>query len=356
MKQSQTRDCPPVHERRPSIFGAIGHLALRTVSALSLAILASIFLIAGPESIKPVRAQDNAFPTKPLRVVVPYPPGGSTDVTTRSAIEEVTKSLGQPIIIENRPGGGTVVGTQVARNAPADGYTLLFQSAALITNVLALKEPGYQVDDFTLVAVLASSNAVLMAPLKPHLQSLGDLVAYARSTPGKLNYATLGQGTSSHILAYRFGLAAKMDWVDIPYKGAVEASNAVLAGDVDTFIASQFAAHAIQKTGKAKLLAIASKSRVDSLPDVPTFAELGYPEIEDEGAYMIFVRSQTPQPIIAKLRKAFETAVASPEFQARREAQGLSKYAGTLEDYNKTFSASQPRLAREFQALGITPK
>lgn len=251
MKQSQTRDCPPVHERRPSIFGAIGHLALRTVSALSLAILACIsdrrsrIDQAGPRAGQ--RLPYNLF------MVVPYPPGGSTDVTTRSAIEEVTKSLGQPIIIENRPGGGTVVGTQVARNAPADGYQLLFQSAALITNVLALKEPGYQVDDFTLVAVLASSNAVLMAPLKPHLQSLGDLVAYARSNPGKLNYATLGQGTSSHILAYRFGLAAKMDWVDIPYKGAVEASNAVLAGDVDTFIASQFAAHAIQKTGKGQI-------------------------------------------------------------------------------------------------------
>ncbi len=147
-----------------------------------------------------------------------------------------------------------------------------------------------------------------------------------------------------------------MDWVDIPYKGAVEASNAVLAGDVDTFIASQFAAHAIQKTGKAKLLAIASKSRVESLPDVPTFAELGYPGIEDEGAYMIFVRSQTPPAVIEKLRAAFATAVASPEFQSRREAQGLSKYAGTLQDYSVSFAASQQKLAREFRALGITPK
>lgn len=322
---------------------------LKSVTAVS--VLAAVLASSG------VQSQEAEFPTKALRVIVPYPPGGSTDVTTRAALETASQLLGQSIIVENRPGGGTVIGTQAARNAPADGYTLLFQGSALITNILSLKQPGYELSDFTPVAVLANSKIVLMSPLKPQLSTVKDLVAFAKANPGSLNYATLGRGTVSHSMGHRFGIAAKFDWVDIPYKGAVEASNAVLAGDADAFFASQFAAHALAQSGKAKLLAVASKERVDSLPDVPTFAELGYPEMNDDGgAYVIFVRSQTPAPVIKKLRDAFEAAVRSPAFKTRREAQGLSAYNGSLDDFRTEFEASRTKLTEEFRSLGIVPQ
>ena len=259
--------------------------------------------------------------------------------------------------LDRVPGGGTVIGTQAARLAPADGYTLLFQGSALITNILSLKQPGYELADFTPVGILANSKIVLMAPLKPHLAGVKDLVAYAKTNPGVLNYATLGRGTVSHSMGHRFSRAAKFDWVDIPYKGAVEASNAVLAGDADAFFASQFAAHALAQTGKAKLLAVASKERVDTLPDVPTFEELGYPDMNDDGGpYVIFVRSLTPAPIIQKLRNAFQAAVDAESFKTRRNAQGLSAYTGTVEQFETEFTALRIRLTDEFKQLGITPQ
>lgn len=321
---------------------------LRTIT---LALVAGALQFSGPAQ------SQEAFPSKPLRVIVPYPPGGSTDVTTRAALEGASQALGQSIVVENRPGGGTVIGTQAARNAPSDGYTLLFQGSALITNILSLKQPGYELADFTPVGLLANSMIVMMAPLKPHLASLKDVVSYAKANPGALNYATLGRGTVSHSMGHRFSQAAKISWADIPYKGAVEASNAVLAGDADAFFASQFAAHALAQTGKAKLLAVASKSRVDTLPDVPTFAELGYPEMNDDGgAYVIFVRSQTPAPVIQKLREAFAAASGSAAFKGRRAAQGLSEYNGTIEDFTREFEASRVKLTEEFKILGITPQ
>lgn len=326
----------------------------RPIKLLRFAAVAVLVFAFSP--IKPVQSQD-AFPTKPLRVIVPYPPGGSTDVTTRAALEGASQALGQSIVVENRPGGGTVIGTQAARNAPADGYTLLFQGTSLITNILSLKQPGYELSDFTPVGFLANSMVVMMAPLKPHLSSVKDLVEFAKTNPSALNYATMGRGTVSHSMGHRLGQVAKFNWTDIPYKGAVEASNAILSGDADAFFASQFAAQALEKTGKAKLLAVASKGRVDTLPDVPTFAELGFPEMTDDGgAYVIFVRSQTPAPIIQKLREAFATAIASPAFKSRRAAQGLSEYTGTFDDFAREFESTRVRLTEEYRVLGIAPQ
>jgi tripartite-type tricarboxylate transporter receptor subunit TctC len=276
---------------------------------------------------------------------------------TRAVIDVASRFLRQPVIVENKAGGGTVVGTQAARFAPADGYTLLFQGTALITNVLSLKQPGYELRDFTPVAILAETKVVLMSPLKPHLSTVKDLVSFAKANPGTLNYAILGRGTASHIMGHRFGRSARFNWVEIPYKGAVEASNAILSGESDALFASQFAAQALAESGKAKLLAVASSTRVKSLPDVPTFAELGYPDMDDEGSvFVIYVRSETPPAIVEKLRDAFGRAAKSDEFAARRDNQGLSEYTGTIDDFNAQFKASTARLANEFKELSITPQ
>ena len=187
-------------------------------------------LIATSLAPMPLLAQD-VFPSRTLRLVVPYPPGAVTDAMSRPVAAELSKVLGQSVIIENKPGAGTVVGTQAVKYAPADGYTLLYQASSLVTNLYALKQPGYALADFTPVVMLGQGAFVLMTSTKHPFTTLQELVAYGKANPGKLNYSTTGPGSPASIVSYRLGQAAGMDWVEIPFKGGAEAAQAVMSGD-----------------------------------------------------------------------------------------------------------------------------
>lgn len=301
-------------------------------------------------------AQEAGFPSKPLKLIVPYPPGASTDLISRAIAEEAGKRLGQTIVVENKPGGGTVVGTQAVRNSPADGYTVMFQAASLLNNTYTLKKPGYVLSDFTPVVMLSDAAYVMLVPSSLPVQNLREFVAYAKANPGKLNYGTLGRGTRTFILPYRLGLAAGLDWTEITFKGTAEAARSVMAGDIQTYFSTQAYASTQLGSDKLKLLGITSEQRVDFLPNVPTFKESGYPTVTDQTWYALFVRSETPKPIIDKLKEAFAEAMKSDTMKEQLRINGLSPYNGKLEDFPAKMQAELAEFIREAKELGLEPQ
>ncbi len=324
----------------------------RLVGKLIAALLGAASLAASPAAL----AQGADFPSRPMRLVVPYPPGASTDLISRAIAEEAGKRLGQPIVVENRPGGGTVVGTQAVRNAPADGYTLMFQAASLLSNTYIMKNPGYKLSDFTPVTMLSDAAYVMLVPSKLPVKSLAEFVAHAKANPGKMNYASLGRGTRTFVLPYRLGRAAGLDWTEITFKGTAEAAQSVMSGDVQAYFSTQAFASTQTGSDKLRLVAITSEKRVDFLPDLPTFKELGYPDVTDQTWYALFMRSETPKPILDKMRAVLADAMRSDAMKDALKVNGLSPYDGTLEAFPAKMDAELARFIKEAKELGIEPQ
>ena len=248
----------------------------------------ALVLIAAGFGSTPAAAQD-AYPSRTIRLIVPYPPGAVTDAMSRPVAAELGKVLGQTVIIENKPGAGTLVGTQALKLAPADGYTLIYQASSLVTNLYTMKQPGYTLADFTPVGMLGQGAFVLMTSMKHPFTTLQDLVAYGKANPGKLNYSTTGPGTPASIVSFRLAQVAGMDWVEIPFKGGAEAVQAVMSGDSHAFAASQGAPLIHANPDRMRMAAISAEKRSPLLPNVPTFKELGYPVVYESWSGL-FVR------------------------------------------------------------------
>ena len=316
--------------------------------AIALTLLAACF------SSAPAIAQDN-YPNRTIRLIVPYPPGAVTDAMSRPVAAELSKVLGQTVVIENKPGAGTLVGTQALKQAPADGYTLIYQASSLATNLYTMKEPGYTLADFTAVTMLGQGAFVLMTSMKHPFNTLQELVAYGKANPGKLNYSTTGPGTPAAIVSYRLGKAAGMDWVEIPFKGGADAAQAVMTGDTHMFAASQGAPLIHANPDKMRMAAISAEKRSQYLPNVPTLKELGYPVVYESWS-ALFVRSDTPAPIIAKLKTALAQVMASPELQATLRNLSIEPPAGKLEDLPKTMEKELAEFSEEQKRQGILPQ
>lgn len=322
---------------------------IRRAFVLSLALLAAGLAAA------PSPAQD-AYPSKVIRLIVPYPPGAVTDAICRPVAAELSKALGQTVIVENKPGGGTVVGTQAAKYAPADGYTLLYQSNSLVTNMYALKQPGYALSDFKPVSMLGQGAFVLMVSSKYPFMSLQDLVAYGKANPGKLNYSTTGPGSPASIVAYRLGLAAGMDWTEIPFKGGAEATQAVMSGDSHAFAASQGAPLIHANPDKMRMAAISADKRSEFLPNVPTFKELGYPSVTYESWSALFVRSDTPAPIVNKLKSAMAEVMKSPWLQTQLRQLSIPPSEGSVDDLPAQMDKELVAFTADSKKQGLLPQ
>lgn len=323
-------------------------IGLRAI-ALGAGALGGLFVASLPS-----QAQD-AYPSHALRLIVPYPPGAVTDAQSRPVALELGKALGQSVVIENRPGAGALVGTQAAKQAPADGYTLLYQSSALVTNLYTIKQPGYALADFTPVAMLGQGAFVLMTSMKHPFKTLQELVAYGKANPGKLNYSTTGPGSPASIVSYRLGRAAGMDWVEIPFKGGADATQAVMSGDSHAFAASQGAPLIHANPDKMRMAAISAEQRSALLPNVPTFKELGYPVVLESWS-ALFVRSDTPAPIIAKLRTTLAKIMASEEIKQTMKGLSVEAYPGKLEDLPARMQKELTEFAEDQKKQGILPQ
>lgn len=313
--------------------------------------LGALGLLAAP---LPAQAQD-AYPSHTIRLIVPYPPGAVTDAMSRPVAQELGKALGQSVVIENRPGAGTLVGTQAAKQAPADGYTLLYQASTLVTNLYTMKQPGYTLADFTPVAMLGQGAFVLMTSMKHPFNTLQELVAYGKANPGKLNYSTTGPGSPASIVSYRFGQAAGINWVEIPFKGGADATQAVMSGDSHAFAASQGAPLIHANPDKMRMAAISAEQRSSLLPNVPTFKELGYPVVLESWS-ALFVRSDTPAPIIEKLKTALAKIMASEEIKQTMKGIKVDPYPGKMEDLPAQMQKELVEFTEDQKKQGIQPQ
>jgi tripartite-type tricarboxylate transporter receptor subunit TctC len=263
-----------------------------------------------------------SFPSRPVKVVVPQPPGGGFDAVARTMAEPFSKELGQPVIVENRPGAGTIVGTEAVAKAEPDGYTLLLgASANLALNPGLYKNLPYDPKSFKVVGLAATFSYTLAARKDLPQSSLREIVDYARANPGKLTYASGGNGTGQHIAAAVTFHLAGVKVTHVPYKGAQAAYQDLIPGRVDMFFDNSATARPHIQNGRVKAIAVSAPKRIPYHPDLPTVREAGI-DFEQETWVGYFAHGDTPAPVLARLREAFDKALANPEVPAMLEKRG----------------------------------
>jgi tripartite-type tricarboxylate transporter receptor subunit TctC len=264
-----------------------------------------------------------AWPEHPVRIVVPYAPGGFTDVVARLVGTRLAEKLGQPVVVDNKPGASTMLGAEAVAHAPRDGYTLLMATTSTIsTNPLMFRKISYKAADFTPVALTGLTPFVLVAHPSVPAKDAAELVAYARANPGKLNFAMLGPGSSTHLVDEMLRSAARIDIPDVPYKGSGPASTDLLAGHVQLNFDAVSTAIARIRSGQLKGLGITSDTRSPLLPDVPTFKESGLPQMVAYSWYGLMAPAGTPRPVVERLNHAVNDVLKMPEVRAQLEANG----------------------------------
>jgi tripartite-type tricarboxylate transporter receptor subunit TctC len=259
------------------------------------------------------------YPAKPIRLIVPYPPGGANDNIARPLVLKLSESMGAQVILENRGGGGAMIGADIVAKAPADGYTLLFCSTATqATSPQLFKHVPYDpLKDFEPVTLLATTPILAVVTNKLPVATLNDLVDAAKAAPGKITYASGGPGSVSHLAVEIFRTMAGIDLLHIPYKGGGDAMTDTISGRVDLQINSAPSVAPHVKSGRLKALALARASRWPDLPNVPTFAESGWPQYQANGWYGLCAPAKTPRAVIDKLQRESAKVVTSDDFRAR---------------------------------------
>ena len=293
--------------------------ALRRVtrSTLSALAVASCAAVVG-------QAQAQAYPTKPVKILIPFTPGGSNDTVGRFLGDELQKKLGQPFVVENRGGAGGVVGAEVVAKSPADGYTLLLVSTPHVANPSLYKKMPYDaLKSFTPVARVFSAPVVVAAFPGLGFKTLDELVQRARSKPGSLTFVSSGTGSYFHLASEMFTEQAKVKLLHVPYKGAGPAMADVVAGHADISIGSVLSSLPNVKGGRLKALAVSGPKRQPSMPDVPTMAEAGYPGYEADNWWGVLAPAGTPPAVVETLTRAIGEILAAPQTAARFSPDGV---------------------------------
>jgi tripartite-type tricarboxylate transporter receptor subunit TctC len=286
----------------------------------------------------PALAQD--YPSRPVRFLVPYPPGGGTDVIARIVQERMSRLLGQTVVIENRGGAGGSLGTEVAARSAADGYTVLFTLSSHTINPAVMTKLPYDVEkDFVAVAKVASLPQILVANPGFPAGDVAQLTQLARARPGELNYASVGNGSPGHIAGELYKLRTKTDLVHVPYKGGGPAVTDVMGGQVPLLWVSIPAAAQYVKSGRLKALAVSTLSRSASFPDVPTMVESGVADFEVDSWYAMFVPAGTPGGAVARLNAAINSVLREPEIREKLIAQGAEAAGGSGDELDSQVRA-----------------
>ena len=298
-----------------------------------------------------------SFPTKPVHVIVPFPPGGGTDVVARTVTPKMAELLGQPFVVENRAGAGGNIGTEFVAKAAPDGYTLLVASASTAINTTLVKDLSWDfARDFAPVVLMVVNQHLLAAHPSVPASSVKELVALAKAKPGQVTYASYGSGSSSHLAAELFKMMAGVDLLHVPYKGAAPAISDVLGGQVNVLFADVAPMLAHVKSGKLKALGIASTRRFEGLPDVPTIAESGVAGFESGGFLGLVAPARTPPAVISALNAAAQKALAMPDVRERLLALASPPVGGPPEEFQKRIRAEIDKWARVIRAANIKPE
>lgn len=298
---------------------------------LLLGVLAVQGLVGAGALVHAQTAQ--TFPNKTIRIIVPYTPGGTTDIMARAIGQKLTEYWGQPVIVDNRPGAGGWLGLTAVAKSPADGYTLgLTISNAIYAKSLYAKLP-FDIDaDFEPVSMLSRSSIGLAVPANFPANSLDEFFAYARKNPGKLGYGSFGQGTTAHIFGEALNLYAKIDLVHAAYKGAAPLVQDLIGGQVNAAWLDTATLAPLVQAGKIKVFAMTGTQRAPSLPNVPTFLELGHKGFEPVGFFLVLAPTGTPKDIAAKLSAGISKAIKSSDLNGRLRDLGLEPVGSTPEE------------------------
>ena len=310
-------------------------------------------LLAALLLLLPLAAQGQSWPSKPLRYIVPFPPGAFNDTLARTLAAELPKALGQPVIVENRPGGNTIIATEMAARSPADGYTL-FGAALPFSVIQSMYKTSFDVTkDFAPITLAGVTPNLLVANPGAPYNNVRELITYARANPGKINYATPGNGTSNHLSMELFKSMTKTFMTHIPYKGSAPAVSDMIAGQVDTMFDNTPNVLPHVRSGRLKALAISSKARAASAPEVPTVDEAGVPGYEVNVWFGVLTVAGTPPEIVQRLNTEMVKILNSAEIKERFGKVGVDVVAGTPEHFARFLKSEVDRWAKVVRDAGI---
>ena len=294
------------------------------------------------------------FPAKPIRLVVPLAPGGGSDIVARLIAQKVSTAIGQPVVVDNRPGGSTMIGTEIVARAAPDGYTLVMATSSHGINPSLYKLPFDPVRDFSGVAFVATTPLMLVVHPNVPARSVKELIAVAKARPGQLNYATAGSASIPHMASELFNIMAGVKTVHIPYKCSGPALNDLLSGQVDMMFASPIPALPFVKLGRLRAIAMTSAERSPAMPDLPTVMEAGVAGFEAGSYYIVLGPAHMPGAIVAKLNSEMLRAAQLPDLKDRMAAQGANVVGGTPQQAIAHIEKDIARWANVVKSAGIT--
>lgn len=295
-----------------------------------------------------------AWPDRPIRMVVPYAAGGGADNTARIVAQRLGEILKQPVVIDNKPGAGGVIGAEAIAKAAPDGYNVLYDASAFGVNGALRKLPYDPAKDFIPVTLVATAPQILVVSSKSPFKSVADLIAAAKKTPGRLTYASAGAGTGSHLAAEMFNDQAKIETMHVPYKGGAPALTDVMASQVDMYFGNAASTLQYASGGKLRALAVSTRKHVAGLESVPTLRESGLPEFEVLEWNGVFLPKNTPKDIVDRLAKATRDAIADPNVRERLLKIGLDPVGNTPEEFGSFIKAETTRWHAVVKSRHIT--
>ena len=322
----------------------------------TFAVLSSFFAALVSGASGPAFAQ--TYPTKTIRLIAPFPPGGTTDVLSRIMAQKLSDTLGRQVVVENRPGAGGNLGHELAAKTPPDGYSIVMSSnAALVTNPFLYKRLGFDpLNDFSPISIVAKAGQVLGVHPSVPVRSVKDLVALAKANPGKLNFGSGGRGTPAHVAGEIFKSVTGINIVHVPYKGGILAVMDVVAGQIDMTFADMAPAVPQIKAGKLRALAVTTDERSPALPDVPTMVEAGIKGSSPQTWWALLAPKGTPPAIVSRLNSDLAQILKQPDVQERYAALGVLPAHSTPEQVLEFVKRESPTMGKVLKAAGVEPE
>ena len=321
-----------------------------------LPMLAHALALAALVAFAPLFAFAQDYPNRPVKILVPYPPGGASDVTARIVADKLSKKWNNPVFVENRAGVNGIIGTEtIARSAP-DGYTLGLVASSHVANPALYKKLPFELSDFVPVTITAQVQLGLVVNANVKANSVRELVALAKAQPGKLNVATSGRGSNPELWALAFQQSTGVKFQDVPYKGSGAAHPDLLAGQVDVMFDAVAAVMPHVKTGRIRLLAVGGAARSPFLPDTPTMVEAGVPGYVMASWGAVIAPAKTPEPILAKLNRDIVDVLNEPDVKDRLAGLNAEVIASSRADAQKLMDSETARLAKLIKDVGIQPE
>lgn len=315
---------------------------------------AALFAASAAQAATPPDRSVERYPEKPIRFIVPFPPGALNDYLGRLLATKFTETWGKQMVVDNRAGGSTIIGTEMAAKAPGDGYTILLCSVALAVNQTLFPKLPYNADrDFAFVSMVAATPYLLVVQPQLPVKTLQDLVALAKAQPGKFNYGSTGNGGTSNLMGEMLKMQARIDIVHIPYKGLAPALTDMIGGQINVAFGGYSTVGELWKAGRIRAIAVTSARRSPYTPDIPTIAESGYPGYEATPWWGLAVPAATPKPVVAKLNAGVHQIMKQPDVVEQMKSRAIEIWVSSPEELAAYYRKEVTRWAGVVKAANI---